>query len=190
MNVIRLSSRASPLFTSTGTLSLCIITKVIDNSDPPIGHRRTYRPIQPNRRGLTLFEVLLALVIFVGAFTAIGQLLSNGVRGALQSRLKLQAAQLCQAKMGEVVCGAQELKAAQAVFPDDPNWSWSVVVGPAPVPGLVLVQVTVERVSKNQQAGVKFGLTRYVRDPQLYLAAEEEAAAREAEEAAASGDEL
>jgi general secretion pathway protein I len=144
--------------------------------------QRANRP----RRGLTLFEVLLALAIFVGAFAAIGQLINSGVRGALQSRMRLQAAQLCQAKMGEVVCGALPLQSAQAVFPEDAAWSWSMVVSPAPVPGLMLVQVTVQRVSKNQQATVKFDITRYVRDPQLYLAAEEEANAQQQAEAEAA----
>ena len=126
------------------------------------------------RRGLTLFEVLLALVIFVGAFSAIGQLLNSGIRGALQSRHRLLAAQMCQSKLGELVCGAIPLKSSQEVYADDPAWSSTVVVLPAPVSGLMLVQVTVQRTSKNQQAEVKFTLTRYVRDPQLYIAAGEE----------------
>lgn len=134
------------------------------------------------RRGLTLFEVLLALVIFVGAFTAIGQLISSGVRGALRSRFQLQAAQLCQAKMGEVVCGALPLKTAQAVYTDDPAWTWSLIVGPAPVQGLMTVEITVQRLSQNKTVATKFSMTRYVRDPQLYIAAQEEAEQLEAEQ--------
>jgi general secretion pathway protein I len=128
------------------------------------------------RSGLTLFEVLLALVIFVAALSAIGQLISSGVRGALQSRFQLQAAQLCQAKMGEVVCGAQPLTPTQAVYPEDKAWIWSLQVMPSPVQGLMKVQVTVERLSQNKQIEIKFAITRYVRDPAVYIAAEEEAA--------------
>ncbi|MDB5384627.1 MAG: type secretion system protein [Planctomycetaceae bacterium] len=143
--------------------------------------------ISRTRSGLTLFEVLLALVIFVGALTAIGQLLSSGIRGALQSRYQLQAAQMCQAKMGEVVCGAQPLRAMTAVYPDDPAWSWSLQVIAAPVPGLMKVEVMVQRLSqhKNKKAEIKFSMIRYVRDPAVYLAAEEEATRNAQQEAEA-----
>jgi general secretion pathway protein I len=152
------------------------------------GIRKSTRLRSLARKGLTLFEVLLALVIFAGALTAIGQLLSSGIRGALQSRFQLQAAQLCQAKMGEIVCGAQALRTMQAVYPEDPAWSWSTQVIAAPVPGLMMVEVTVQRQSqhKNKKAEIKFSMVRYVRDPAVYLAAEEEASrnAQETESAA------
>ncbi|MDB5339359.1 MAG: hypothetical protein JWN70_4978, partial [Planctomycetaceae bacterium] len=58
--------------------------------------------VRCRRRGLTLFEVLIALVIFVGAMAAIGQLVANGVRAALQARFQTQAAMMCEAKLAEV----------------------------------------------------------------------------------------
>lgn len=195
MNVLRRPS-ASNNTVSSNTLQDCS-REIHGNSAPWNGFLRRYtisefgssqrenhneyRTVRPRgkaaRSGLTLFEVLLALVIFVGAMTAIGQLLSSGIRGALQSRFQLQAAQMCQAKMGEVVCGAQPLKTATAVYPDDPAWSWSLQVVGAPVQGLMKVDVTVQRLAKhnNKQAEIKFTMTRYVRDPAVYLAAEEEA---------------
>jgi Tfp pilus assembly protein PilV len=141
-----------------------------------VGQPRTARRLAKYRSGLTLFEVLLALVIFVGAMSVIGQLISSGVRGALNSRFELQATQMCQAKMGEVVCGAQAMTSTQGVYPEDKAWTWNVQVMPAPVQGLMKVQVTVERVSRNKHAEFKFALTRYVRDPAVYIAAEQEAA--------------
>jgi general secretion pathway protein I len=138
-----------------------------------------------DRPGLTLFEVLLALVIFVAALSAIGQLLSSGIRGALHSRFQLQAAQMCQAKMGEIVCGAQPMNTAHGVDPNDKDWSWNLQVMPSPVQGLMKVQVTVQRMSRSKPAEFSFSMTRYVKDPAVYIAAEEEAAriAEETEEA-------
>ena len=127
------------------------------------------------RRGLTLFEVLISLVIFVGAMAAIGQLVSNGVRGALQARFQSQAALMCESKLGEVVAGIVPLVTAQAVYPDDSSWSWSLIVTAAQVPGLMRVEVTVKRQAANSKAQVAFTMARYVRDPQLYHAAQEEA---------------
>jgi type II secretion system protein I len=127
------------------------------------------------RRGLTLFEVLLALVIFVGAMAAVGQLVSNGVRAALQARFQSQAAMMCEAKLAEVVAGVQPLTAAQAVYPDDPSWSWTLGVTAAPVPGLIRAEVTVQRTGSNAKGKVTFSLARYVRDPQTYIAAQQEA---------------
>ena len=37
------------------------------------------------------------------------------------------------------------------------------------------VEVTVQRTSRNKPTEIKYSITRYVRDPQLYIAAEEEA---------------
>lgn len=129
----------------------------------------------PPRQGLTLFEVLISLVIFVGAMSAIGQLVSNGVRGALQSRYQTQAAMLCEAKLGEVVAGVVPLVAGQGTDPEDANWSWTLQVSAAPVPGLMRVEVTVQRQAINSRGKVTFTMARYVRDPQLYIAAQQEA---------------
>ena len=57
------------------------------------------------RRGITLYEVVIALVIFSGSIAAISEGVSTGVRAALQSRLQSQAILLCESKMGEVMAG-------------------------------------------------------------------------------------
>ncbi len=139
-----------------------------------------------DRYGLTLFEVLLALVIFIGAMAAIGQLVSNGVRAALQARFQTQAAMMCEAKLGEVVAGIVPLTASQAIYPDDPNWSWNLALAAAPVPGLMRVEVTVQREGSNSKGRTVFSMARYVRDPQLYVAAQAEAERIEQEKAEAA----
>lgn len=138
------------------------------------------------RHGLTLFEVLIALVIFVGAMAAIGQLVANGVRAALQARFQTQAAMMCEAKLAEVVAGIVPLTAGQAVYPDDPSWSWNLALAAAPVPGLMRVEVTVQRQASNSKGKVVFTMARYVRDPQVYIAAQQEAERIEQEKAEAA----
>ncbi len=138
------------------------------------------------RRGLTLFEVLIALVIFVTSMAAIGQLVSNGVRAALQARFQTQAAMMCEAKLAEVVAGIVPLTAGQAVYPDDPNWSWTLALSAAPVPHLLRAEVTVKREGTNSKGKASFTMARYVRDPQMYLAAQEEAQRLEQEKAEAA----
>lgn len=152
----------------------------------PIRHARSSAGSAGRRRGLTLFEVLLALVIFVGAMAAVGQLVSNGVRAALQARFQSQAAMMCEAKLAEVVAGVQPLAAAQAVYPDDPAWSWTLAVTAAPVPGLIRAEVTVQRTGSNAKGKVTFSLARYVRDPQTYIVAQQEADRIEQEKAQAA----
>lgn len=138
------------------------------------------------RRGLTMFEVLIALVIFVTSMAAIGQLVSNGVRAALQARFQTQAAMMCEAKLAEVVAGIVPLTAGQAVYPDDPNWSWTLALSAAPVPHLIRVEVTVKREGTNSKGKASFTMARYVRDPQMYIAAQEEAERIEQEKAEAA----
>jgi type II secretory pathway pseudopilin PulG len=127
------------------------------------------------RIGLTLFEVLISLVIFIGSMAAIGQLVSNGVRAALQARFQTQAAMMCEAKLAEVVAGVVPLTQGETVYPDDPNWSWSLALTGAPVPGLLKVDVTVQRQGTNARGKTVFTMARYVRDPQVYITAQEDA---------------
>jgi Tfp pilus assembly protein PilV len=59
--------------------------------------------------GISLFEVVLALVILVTSLAAIGQLISSGGRGAVRSRLLTQAVFLAESKMAEMASGAAPL---------------------------------------------------------------------------------
>ena len=58
------------------------------------------------RRGITLYEVVIALVIFSGSVAAISEAVSTGMRAAVQSRLQSQAILLAQSKMQEVIAGS------------------------------------------------------------------------------------
>ena len=58
-----------------------------------------------SRRGLSLFEVVIALTIFACSMGAIGHLISTGVRAAVRSRLESQAIMRSESKMAEVAAG-------------------------------------------------------------------------------------
>ena len=82
-----------------------------------------------NRRGLTLLEIILALAIFFGSLAALAQLSWNGSRAAVQARLKTQAIIRCEAKLAEILAGAQRLQSSSRVpFPDNAAWTWSLSI--------------------------------------------------------------
>ena len=147
----------------------------IENCKWQIANCRRRRPCKfsifnssSTKRGFTLFEVLLALAIFAVSLAAIGQMMSNGLRGAVQARLQSQAVLRCQAKLAEVVAGATPLQAASNVaFADDKAWHWSLVVNPATQANLYVAEVTVARAGENAVGTVSFTLKRMVRDPSV-----------------------
>jgi Tfp pilus assembly protein PilV len=140
-----------------------------------------------NRRGLSLFEVILALAIFMGSIAAIGQLITNGVRGAVFARLETQAVIRCESKLAEMLSGAAPLRASSGTaFPDDPSFTWSVAIAPTQHPSLYSVEVTVAHVSTTSIGKVSYSLRRLVRDPQLEMAAYEKQLEQQANQATSS----
>lgn len=120
--------------------------------------------------GFSLFEVVIALAIFVASIAAIGQLVSSGVRGAVRSRLQTHAVLRCQSKMAEVVAGITPLQSvSDTPFPDDSSWTSSVSIQPGPHQDLYLVSVVVSHFSSGQLSELSYSLTRLVRDPNVSL---------------------
>jgi general secretion pathway protein I len=132
------------------------------------------------QRGMSLFEVLIALAIFVCSMAAIGQLVSSGVRAAVQARLQSQAVLRAETKMAEVVAGITSLHGASGTFSDDTNWIWAAASTQSQHEGLYLVEVTVSHAGTTTSAKQSFTLRRLVRDPQRAL----DEYAKEQEEAA------
>jgi type II secretion system protein I len=132
------------------------------------------------RKGLSLFEILVALAIFVCSMAAIGQLVSSGVRAAVQARLQSQAVLRAETKMAEAVAGITSLHGASGTFTDDTNWNWAVASTQSQHEGLFLVEVTVAHAGVTTSARQSFVLRRLVRDPQIAL----DEYAKEQEEAA------
>ena len=123
----------------------------------------------PGRRGITLFEVVLALAIFVGAFAAISQILRTGSRSAIRAQLTSEAVLRCERRMNEVLAGVLPLQTAQRVpFEDNSAWLWSVNVMDAGTPNLLQVETLVERIGTGSDSSASFRMIRLIRDPQIY----------------------
>ena len=124
--------------------------------------------------GFTLLEVILALTIFFGALTVLSQLAWNGSRAAVQARLKTQAIVRCEAKLAEVLAGAEALQPKTRVpFPDDSQWTYSVSIAESQFPDLLQLQVTVAHTGNSSLASAEFSLWRWMRDPSLFMDAAE-----------------
>lgn len=133
------------------------------------------------RSGLSLLEVIISVAIFLGALTAIMQGLAIGQRSELSARLQSEAVLRCEAKMGEIICGATEAASSQGNrFDDDEigNWEWSVQIGDGGAQNLLEITVLVEHKPGGEEPNAAFSLVRFMRDPQLFL----DAALQESEE--------
>jgi Tfp pilus assembly protein PilV len=116
------------------------------------------------RNGLTLLEIVLSLAVFFGGVTALAQLAWNGSRAAMQARFKTQATIRCQAKLNEVLAGAEAMQSQSGIsFPDDSNWTWSEVISSGGYPDLVQIDITVSHQGPTQMANVSVTLRRWAR---------------------------
>ena len=134
------------------------------------------------RSGLTLYEVILSLAILLPSLVVLGQMISQGTRAAVQSRLQTQAVLRCETVLSEVLAGIWPMQPAEGVAFEDaaPGWTWNLLVTAGPHPDLLALQVTVEHADTLGTVNASYSLTRLVRDPQLYI----DAAAMAATEAA------
>lgn len=124
------------------------------------------------RSGLTLLEVLLSVSIFLGSLTAILHLLSIGKRSELMTRLQTEAVIRCESKMAEVISGVEELATVtDQESPDNEQsgiWQWSMESSDTGTASLLKVTVSVEYVVGAETVS-SFSLSRYLRDPQLFI---------------------
>lgn len=121
------------------------------------------------RAGITLFEVVLALAIFLGATAVIGQILQNGSRAATKAQLTSEASIRCEKRMNELLSGVLPLTAVQnAPFEDNASWQWSINVLDTSVISLLEAEVVVQHVNSRGAADLTYRMNRYLKDPQLY----------------------
>jgi len=152
-----------------------------------------------------MYEVVLSLAILLGSMAVLGQLIATGSRAATQSRLRTQAMLLCQTKMAEVIAGNVMMNAVnnevlESTATGDWVWSLEVVGGTSqggglavsgsqtaavPHADLIRLDVTVTRITRDEIVAVRVSLTRFIRNPQLYVEAAERAAELAAEAEAA-----
>ena len=139
------------------------------------------------RAGISLFEVVLALSIFLGAVVALSQLTNNGMRTAVSARLQTQAVLRCESKLAELTAGVEPLEdVAEQPFDDDENWTWSLATATGPHADLLNITVSTNYDGGGEKSLASYSISRLLRDPLVF----EEAAAAEAEAAAATEDEL
>jgi type II secretion system protein I len=120
------------------------------------------------RSAFTLFEVLLALAILVGAIAALGELLRGGLISAERARDLSRAVLICESKMAQIVAGIQLPETVTAVAVEDDlsgEWIYSVEVTDTASPFLLAVTVTVQRDVPEEKKPVTSTLVRWVKSP-------------------------
>lgn len=117
------------------------------------------------RRGMTLLEVLLALMVLVVALSGIGALTTLGRQSSADARDLTMAQLLCEGRMAEIAAGVIEPKNAQGRFPNEPDWTFSVTATASGTPGLLNVRVKVTQDPATFTQPLDFELVRWVPDP-------------------------
>ena len=136
----------------------------------------------PARRGFSLLEIMISLVILGGTVVILGELTRGGLRNALAARTLTQAELLCESVLARVRLGIIELEAAydepilREDFPDthaaeegrsEPLWVYSIDIDTIDDYGLLEVAVTVRQQGDNIHHPVSFRLVRWMADPEL-----------------------
>lgn len=123
------------------------------------------------RRGITLYEVLLSLVIFSGALLALGQSIDIGSRASTQAQLGSQATIFCQSLLAEVQAGEIPMEAASSVpiMEGDKDWLYDLDIEETQVEGILLLRLTVYNDENTTGANVESSISRLVRDPESLL---------------------
>ncbi len=121
------------------------------------------------RRGLTLYEVMLALGIALGSMAVLSQHLAVGTRAAVTSNLRSEAARLAESKLNEVLAGVETAAGGTLDTSVDGNWSWTLTSRTGtPHVDTIALEVVVERTEQNGGDPLRFTLRRIVRDPALF----------------------
>jgi len=145
-----------------------------------------------NRYGLTLLEILIAIVIFGGVVAILGEVGRNALRSAAFARDSTQAELICESLMGMLLAGIIPLdvqtetplesyhhdypdtNAISAGVREEPLWYYSIDVYSTGEDGLLEVVVTVRQNRPNEQRPVTCRLLRWVIDPEYLTEMEAE----------------
>ncbi len=124
-------------------------------------------PCKDRRRGLSLLEVIVSLLIFLMSIGALTHLLTSASHLAVESRTRTQAALYAHSKLNEVRIGAIGLSAQQETqLEDDEDYNWSMEVAQGAYEGLHNVTVSVSRKAPTGN-DIKVSLTQIILDPQF-----------------------
>lgn len=117
------------------------------------------------RKGLSLLEVLAALVIFLLSLVALSQLIDTSTRQARNIQFQSEGTLLCQSKLAEFVAGVESVETGgEGDFEEDPNWRWSAEsVAEGGAAGLYKVTVKVTR----GQGGFEVSMSQFILAPSM-----------------------
>jgi type II secretory pathway pseudopilin PulG len=123
------------------------------------------------RPAFSLLEVVIAVAIFLLSLVAIGQIISLSSDRALETQQQDQANLLCQAKLAEVLVGAEPLVAAgfQPFAQQDsegPPWQWALECEQGDIAGLWNVKVVVQY-DRIDGKRIEARLSQMILDPSL-----------------------
>ena len=118
----------------------------------------------PTRRGLTLLEVIIALLIFLIALAPIMTLVSMGGERALDIQQQAQASMLCQAKLDGVKVGADPKSGGGTVDMGNLTWNYTIESTDTDVTNLYQIKVTV-KFDRADGKTVEASLTQLMFDP-------------------------
>src|SRR5262245_19086231 len=117
------------------------------------------------RRGLSLFEVIVAMAVFLISLIGLTYILNISGNMAIQARDRSHAAHLAHAKLAEVAAGAVPLEGQGDVpFEDEEDYLWSLTAEPGGAANLFNVTVTVKRQRPDGHT-VEVSLSQMVLDP-------------------------
>lgn len=100
----------------------------------------------PQRAGLSLLEVLVALAIFLISLASIAGLVDFGAERAQAASMTTLGTRLAQAKLAEIEAGVSPPNSSESgTFEDEPDWTYTVEPGAALAANTYPVTVTVRR---------------------------------------------
>jgi len=115
------------------------------------------------RRGFTLIEVLVALVVAVAALSLLSQGFMTGARASSTSQNATRAALYAQRVLTDFETGELPVSSTQSgTFDDDPDFSYETQFSTGDVTGLTKITVTVKWKERNDDR--KYELVRLMRD--------------------------
>lgn len=118
------------------------------------------------RRGLTLFEIVVAMGILLVGITALYKLITDASYKAARVNFKAQASLRCQSKLAEVTIGEVGLDSTDfQSFADDANWQWRLQ-SEMEANGLYRVCVEVQRQLPTGEI-IQASLSQHVLDPYI-----------------------
>jgi len=133
--------------------------------------------LRPVRRGLSILEVLIALMILLLAIGAINQLMTICSEQALTIHQRSQAARLAQSLLAEVAAGSLPIQgtASGSEVPDDPDYTYTMTSESNVLAGLYTVTITVSREMSDGRK-VEYTLRQMMLDPAFVGSNQDQAA--------------